>query len=114
MQLAAQLNERPGVRQAAALMGTPANRELMAGAGLAGPRLDDAAPGDLMLAIDAETDEAAQSALTAAKDFFDQQRRQRETTGRIRPRTLESALRQLPEANLALISVPGAHAALEA
>ena len=114
MQLAATLNERPGVRQSAALMGTPANRELLAAAGLAAPGAADAAPGDLMLAIDAETEAAAQSALAAAKAFFDQQRRARETSGRVRTRTLESALRQFPDANLALVSVPGAHATLEA
>jgi FdrA protein len=114
MQLAATLGARPGVRQAAALMGTPANRELLADAGLAAPGLEAAAPGDLMLAIDADTDETAQSALDAARSFFDEQRRQREASGRIRPRSLESALREMPDANLALISVPGAHAAFEA
>ena len=114
MRLAATLSERPGVRQAAALMGTAANRELLANAGLAAPGLEDAAPGDLMLAIDAETEQAAESALAAAKAFFDRERREREASGRIRPRTLESAIRQFPEANLALVSVPGAHATLEA
>jgi FdrA protein len=114
MRLAATLSERPGVRQSAALMGTTANRELLARAGLAARGLEDAAPGDLMLAIDAETDQAAESALAEAKAFFDQQQREREASGRIRPRGLESALRQFPRANLALVSVPGAHATLEA
>jgi len=114
MQLAVTLSERPGVRQATALMGTAANRELLATAGLASPGFEDAAPGDLMLAIDAETETAAESALAAAKAFFDQQRHAREASGRVRTRTLESALRQFPDANLALVSVPGAHATLEA
>jgi len=66
MRLAASLSERPDVRQAAALMGTAANRELLASAGLAAPGVEDAAAGDLMLAIDAETEQAAESALVAA------------------------------------------------
>ena len=114
MRLAAALSERPGVRQSAALMGTAANRELLASAGLASPGVQDAAPGDLMLAIDAETETAAESALAAAKAFFDERRRAREASGRVRPRTLATALRQLPGANLAVVSVPGAHATLEA
>ena len=114
MRLAAALSERPGVRQSAALMGTAANRELLASAGLASPGMKDAAPGDLMLAIDAETETVAESALAAAKAFFDERRRAREATGHVRPRTLATALRQLPGANLAVVSVPGAHATLEA
>src|SRR5262245_12393301 len=52
MRLAATLRERAGVREAAALMGTPANHELLATAGLAATEVADAAPGDLMLVVD--------------------------------------------------------------
>jgi len=114
MRLAAELREHPGVRQAAALMGTPANRQLLAAAGLAVAELQDAAPGDLMLAVDAETEGVVRAALEAARTFFDRRHREREATGRALPRTLESALRVLPDANLAVVSVPGAHATLEA
>src|SRR6185436_19424706 len=88
MGVAVELRALPGVREAAALMGTPANHELLASAGLATPE--------------------------TARAFFDEHRRARESTGRVLPRTLDSALRQLPDANLATISVPGAHAKLEA
>jgi FdrA protein len=111
MRLAATLSERPGVRQAAALMGTPANRELLAAPAWRRPTSRRGA-GDLMLAIDAETEPAAESALAAAR-VLRPKRRARGASGRIRPH-LESAIRQFPEANLALVSVPGAHAALEA
>ncbi len=114
MLLAATLRERSGVRQAAALMGSPANRGLLRSAGLEAPEVADAAAGDLMVVVDAEDDAAARSALAAVGDFFDQQQRARATSGRPRPRTLESALRQMPDASLALVSVPGAYAALEA
>src|SRR2546426_5280840 len=114
MRLAAQLRERPGVRQSAALMGTRANHQLFASSGLSRPDLAGASPGDLMLAVEAETDAAAEAALASARAFFDQRRCEREASGRVLPRTLESALRQLPEANLAVVSVPGAYARLEA
>ena len=114
MRLASELSELPGVRQSAALMGTPANHELLASAGLAAPELADAGPGDLMLAADAETEADASAALAAAKAFVDRRRGQREASGRTLPRTLQSALRALPDANLATISVPGAYATMEA
>jgi FdrA protein len=114
MRLAAELRERPGVLQSAALMGTPANHQLLASSGLSGPDLAGASPGDLMLAVEAETNAAAEAALASARAFFDQRRLEREASGRVLPRTLESALRQLPEANLAVVSVPGAYARLEA
>lgn len=114
MRVAESLRALPGVREAAALMGTPANHELLASAGLAAPEAKDAGPGDLILSVRAETEAEAQAALEAARGLFEARRREREATGRVLPRTLDSALRQLPDANLALISVPGAYARYEA
>jgi FdrA protein len=114
MRLAAELQELPGVRQSAALMGTPANHELLAAAGLASPDWANASPADLILAVDADTVAAAEAALEAANAFFDRRRREHAASGRVLPRTLASALRRLPEANLAAVSVPGAFATGEA
>lgn len=114
MQLAGALRALPGVREAAALMGTPANHEVLATAGLATPESRTATPADLMLVIDATDDAAADAALAAATRRLDERREARETTGRARPRTLDGALRLMPGANLAMISVPGQYATLEA
>ena len=54
MRLASRLRSLPGVADAAALMGTPANRDLLAQAGLAASPTEDAAPDDLMLAVRAD------------------------------------------------------------
>src|SRR5262245_19460411 len=114
MHLAQQLRGLPGVREAAALMGTPANQELLASAGPAIPDSKDAAAGDLVLAVAAESEAAATAALAAARGLFEERKRAQRAAGRALPRTLDSALRTLPDANLAAISVPGAYAALEA
>jgi FdrA protein len=114
MHVAQQLRGLPGVREAAALMGTPANQELLASAGLGIPESKDAAPGDLVLAVAAESEAAAVAALAAARRLIEERKRAREAGGRALPRTLDSALRVLPDANLAAISVPGPYAALEA
>jgi FdrA protein len=112
MGVAARLRALPGVREAAALMGTPANHGLLAAAGLTSPQIKDAAPSDLIVAVQAETDAEAETALAAANGILDE--RGRDTGGRTRPRTLESALRELPGANLVAISVPGPYAKAEA
>lgn len=114
MRVAQELRALPGVREAAALMGTPANHELLAAAGLATPESKAAGPGDLVLAVEAETDAAAEAALSAADALFAARRQTLEATVRVLPRTLESARRHLPDANLVAISVPGAYAATEA
>jgi len=112
MGLAARLRNEPGVREAAALMGTPANRALLAAAGLAAPEIADAAPGDLVIAVEAESDAAAMAALAAAGAMLEE--RSRASSVLRRPRTLEAARAARPDANLAVVSVPGAYAALEA
>ena len=114
MGVAAEMRALAGVREAAALMGTPANQELLASAGLTTTETGAATPSDLVLAVDAESDTAAAAALAAARLRLEEGQRARETGGTGRPRTLDSALRQLPDANLVSISVPGDYAKLEA
>ena len=114
MRLAEAPRVLPGVREAAALMGTPANHEILASAGLATVETKDAAPGDLIIAVMAESDAAADAALAEVERILTEQRPARAAAGRTLPRTLDGALRQMPDANLVTISVPGAYAKLEA
>jgi FdrA protein len=114
LRVARELRGLPGVREAAALMGTPANHELLEAAGLGTPETRAAGPGDLMLAVQAESDAAATAALAAADRRFAARRRTLEAAGHVLPRTLDSARRHLPDASLAAISVPGAYATAEA
>jgi FdrA protein len=114
MRVAEAVRALPGVREAAALMGTPANHELLASAGLATDESQHAAPGDLVIAVLADTESAAEAGLAEAERVLGERRARVETGGRTPPRTLESALRLMPDANLAAISVPGAYAAFEA
>jgi FdrA protein len=114
MRVASAIRTRPGVREAAAFMGTPANHELLDRTGLATPDTRAARPDDLILAVDANDDGTAAEALAAARTLLNERRHATEAAGAIRPRTLDAALRILPGANLAAISVPGAYAAFEA
>lgn len=112
MRMAAELSGRPGVRLASVVMGTPANKEVLAGVGLLDDGASAAGPNDLVVAIDAEAcvlEEAlgwAEETLAAGKAaHVDGDRPAR------RPRTLARAA---ADANLAMISTPGPYAASEA
>src|SRR5439155_20229512 len=63
MGLAARIEQLAGVRLAAVLMGTPANREMVVAAGLAFEALADARPDDLVAAVAAEDASTAHAAL---------------------------------------------------
>jgi len=114
MRVAETLRALAGIREAAALMGTPANHELLATAGLATAETKGAASGDLVIALLAETESAAEAGLAEAERVLTEPRFALAPAGRSLPRTLDSALRQMPDANLAAISVPGEYAAFEA
>jgi FdrA protein len=114
MRVAEALRALPGVREAAALMGTPANHDLLASAGLATADTKDATPADLVIAVLADTDAAAESGIAEVERVLTEQRPPTAPAGQALPRTLDTALRQMPDANLAAISVPGEYAAFEA
>jgi FdrA protein len=112
--LARALRARPGVREAAVVMGTPANHDLLAQAGLLTEAARTATPNDLVIVVEAETPAGAQAAAAAAEPLLALGAARGDRGGRPRPRSLAGAARRMPEANLALISVPGAFAAAEA
>ncbi len=112
--LARDLRTSAGVREVAALMGTPANHDLLRQSGLLTAEAESAGPNDLVIVVEADSESHARAALARADELLEARRRRRRSTGRVLPRTMESALRRLPGANLALISVPGAWAAAEA
>lgn len=107
----------PGVAWAAAVMATPAVTEELAGRGFPREDLDGAGAEDLLLAVEAHSDGEAEAALIAAEEALEAEQAAGASTewaAEQRPRTLREALTVLPAANLALVSVPGPYAALEA
>lgn len=117
MRLTRALEAVTGVSRAAAMMGTEPNRALLAEAGLLADEGQAATPTDLVIAVVAEDAEAARAAEAVAREQLTA-RRPPAAAGPAapasRPRTLDSALRALPAATIALVSVPGLYAAAEA
>jgi len=113
MRLTHDMEAVAGVRRAAAMMGTPPNRALLGQAGLLDADGETAGPVDLVIAVVADSAAAAEAARAAAEAALAAVR-VAPARGAARPRTLAGALRALPDATLALISVPGAYAGAEA
>jgi FdrA protein len=114
MRLSREITAMPGVQEAALMMATPANRRILADAGLLGTEGEAAAPNDLILAVRADTLDAGKAALSAAVASLEKPRTAAKGAGAQSPRTLRAALRAQPDATLALISVPGDYAVGEA
>jgi len=113
-----------GVTWAAAAMGTPANLDTLAGRGFDTGSVE-ATANDCFLAVDADSDEALSAALEVGQAALGggTKRRLHSGNGRgpapdsaaERPRSLSEALDAVGAgANLAIVSVPGDYAALEA
>ncbi|GIX49077.1 MAG: hypothetical protein KatS3mg131_3288 [Candidatus Tectimicrobiota bacterium] len=114
MQVSQQLEALPGVRRAAAMMGTPQNKDLLRAAALLPAEGEQAGANDLLVCVQAESATALAAALQAAAQQLSAPPAASSSGEATAPRTLEGALRHLPDANLACISVPGAYAAYEA
>jgi FdrA protein len=113
MRLTRDLEGVAGVLRAAAMMGTPQNRALLAGAGLLTTEGEAAAPADLVIAVAADDATAAESARVAVETALTAAR-SAATRAAAPPRTLARGLAALPDATLALVSVPGVYAGAEA
>lgn len=111
MRVANKMAGEPGVTQVAAVMGTDANKDLLREAGFEAPDASAAGPNDLVVGVQAERDETIAGVLARLDEWLRPDRPQAQ--GHV-PRRLAEALEVLPDADLAVISVPGQYAAREA
>ena len=111
------MQDSDDVTWASAAMATPAVVEDLQGRGFPPHRLAGADANALVLAVEAEADPAASQALDRGRALlFAEAGRDRDdaTRDQPEPRTAGEAARLLPEANVAVVSVPGPYAAIAA
>ena len=109
MRISRRVGALAGVEAAALMIGTPSNKALLREAGLLAADGERAEPNDLIIAVRAADAGGAVDAAVAMLAEKPEQRSGLRTTSSVR-----RALELEPQANLALISVPGAFAAQEA
>jgi FdrA protein len=111
MQVAQNLQKESGVQQAAALMGTENNKQLLRGMGFAETEISAAGSNDLIIALQGSEQEAISSILAHADDWLI---RRPSAVSAMALHTLDDALGRQPRSNLVAISVPGEYAGKEA
>jgi len=109
------MEECPGVEWAGAVMATPRGLEELAGGGFAGEELGQASANDLVLAVRARDETSLDAALEAGRlaAFAERDQARNDTAARA-PESIAEAVRATPDVNVAIVSVPGEYAALEA
>lgn len=104
-----------GVEWATAVMATPANVTTLRQQGVTDDALEGATANDLVLAVLAADDEVIAGALTAGDEALFSDRPATTGSGERAPaQSIEEAQGRMPEGNVAIVSVPGPFAALEA
>ena len=109
MQLQRSLVGLPGVLDAGVVMATPANRDLLAANSLL-PESITASPDDMLIVIKANDEQSAVGAIGQVQELL-AHRKSSSVSQEFRPRSLSAAVKQLPEANWVLVSIPGRYAA---
>ncbi len=115
MALSKKLKASPGLSDAIVAMATPMNIELLLSQGFSASELAGGSPNDLVIAVDCAEASSVDAAFVAAKELLERKQGPSGGLGSTHePTSLAAALEILPEANLALISLPGLYAAREA
>ncbi|MDY6878162.1 MAG: hypothetical protein SWK90_18420, partial [Chloroflexota bacterium] len=109
MQLQRSLADLPGILDAGVVMGTDANKDILAQSDLLTPEAQAAVADDLVIVVRAEDTATAEAALGQVDELLTQRRGSIEQE--YHPRSLESAVQMLPDAQWVLVSVPGRYAA---
>lgn len=110
MQLQRSLADQPGVIDAGVVMGTSANKEILAQSGLLVSETEAAGADDLVIVVTGDDEKSAQTALGKVDELV-ASRRGSGAEQDYRPRSIETAAKMLPEAQWVLVSVPGRYAA---
>jgi succinyl-CoA synthetase alpha subunit len=114
MSISSSLKNLESVEEVSTIMGTNANKEILKNTGLLTDDGMKAGPGDLIIALRVKNESAVKSVTEKAEELFS--RRASESGGEkdFVPVSYEAAIKIMPTANIAVISLPGQYAAREA
>jgi FdrA protein len=109
-----ELNKMEGIIDSSIVMGTHENKAILRAVGLDLPDFKTAGDADILIAIKATDEMVAETAVLSIDHLFADLRKNQGNSGEQKVRSLEDAVRFMPDANLSLISVAGRYAAAEA
>lgn len=114
MAISKKIEEIDGVVNANVSMGTELNKELLNNAGMVTEEVKNASPSDLIIAFKVINEEMVDKVLNEVEDALKKKTTSGKGESEVAPASITSAVKLLPEANLAVISLPGQYAAKEA
>jgi succinyl-CoA synthetase alpha subunit len=114
MLISGEIKKLEGVEHAVVGMGTDYNIDSLKRLGMFSEVFSGVTPNDLIICVTAATEAVAAAAIESAQKLLQTRKTPATEGGSYAPSTQEGAFRQLPEANMVVISVPGAFAAREA
>ena len=115
MLLTNQISTIEGVNKVSIMMATPANKDIFKQSGLDTEELMESTANDMVVVADVNDDSLLDTIMTEVDEFFKKQSTANEgKKGAESVKSWDKALAKMPDADLAVISIPGAYAALEA
>ena len=103
-----------GVIDATIVMGTAQNKSILEMSEMLLDEFMDASDNDLIIAVKAKDEAAAVSGLKKTEELLEKSRQKTTDSSEYMPKSIESAFKVLPGANMVIISVAGKYAAEEA
>ncbi|MGC5326066.1 acyl-CoA synthetase FdrA [Brevibacillus sp. SYSU BS000544] len=103
-----------GVVNAMVSMGTDMNKELLQNAGLMTEVVEKAKPSDLIIAFQVVDESISEKVLDDIEETLKKKSSSSKGESEVAPASINSAIKILPEVNIAVVSLPGQYAAKEA
>lgn len=113
MLLTNHISTMKGVNKVQVMMGTDANKDIFNGAGLLSEEAKKAKPSDMVVVVDSDNEKTVNEVMAAIDKFLSDLSVKKEEGVQQSVRNWEQVKKVMPDANVALISVPGIYAALE-
>ncbi len=114
MLFSSKLSGIDGVLEAAVMMGTDHNKELMKSSGILSEEMAGKVTGnDLVIGIKAESQEVIDLAIKTLEEQFENKNKSSEDSGKIKVKTIDAAVKKMEGLNFAIVSLPGRFAAAE-
>ena len=107
------LSDIDGVNSASVMMGTPANKDMLKNTGFNHPKIAEAKANDIIMAVKSDLD-VTDLVNKKVDEFIKNQAQKSKSTKIPKKHSWHTATRALPDANLALLSIPGPYVYKEA
>ncbi len=109
-----EVNKTQGVIESSVVMGTNENKAILKMAEMYLEVFDNTNDTDMLIVVKAENENAFNQAITTIENQLKSIRNKKDDTENFSPKSFDSAVKIMPEANLSLISIAGKYAAAEA